>query len=53
MNASIPWTNITAIGAGYNHVIGIRKDGTLVAVGVFDANREDDYGQCNVGSIQY
>ena len=27
------WTNITAIAAGYFHTVGLREDGTVVAVG--------------------
>lgn len=37
------WTNIVEIAVGDNHVVGLKKDGTVVAAG---SNRE---GQCNVG----
>ena len=30
------------LSAGYNHTVGLRKDGTVVAVGA------NEYGQCNV-----
>ena len=33
-----------AIAAGYTHTVGLRADGTVVAVGY------NDYGQCNVSS---
>jgi len=36
------WTDITLVAAGYIHTVGLRDDGTVVAVGNND-------GQCNVG----
>jgi len=36
------WKNITAICAGRAHTVGLREDGTVVAVGC------NDHGQCNV-----
>ena len=36
------WRDIVAIAAGDNHTVGLRADGTVVAVG------ENRYGQCNV-----
>jgi len=41
--ASPGWTNITHVAAGYEYTVGLKSDGTVVAVG---NNRE---GQCNVG----
>jgi PKD repeat protein/alpha-tubulin suppressor-like RCC1 family protein len=32
------------VAAGYNHTVGLKTDGTVVATG------NNDYGQCNVGS---
>ena len=37
------WTDIVQVAAGWLHTIGLRHDGTVVAVGY------NDYGQCNVG----
>ena len=34
--------NITAVSAGYYHSVGLKADGTVVAVG------HNEYGQCNV-----
>jgi alpha-tubulin suppressor-like RCC1 family protein len=39
------WTNITQIDAGYRHTVGLKADGTVVAV---RDNEEEDYGECNV-----
>ena len=36
------WDHVTAIAAGYSHLVGLRDDGTVCAVG------KNDYGQCNV-----
>lgn len=36
------WKNIKAIAISYNHMVGLRKDGTVVAVG------NNEYGQCDV-----
>ena len=36
------WQNIVAICAGYSHTVGLRADGTVVAVG------DNRYGQCDV-----
>jgi len=38
------WTDITQVSAGYYHTVGLRSDGTVVAVG------NNTYGQCNVGN---
>jgi alpha-tubulin suppressor-like RCC1 family protein len=38
------WTNIVQVAAGYGYTVGLRSDGTVVAVG------NNDYGQCNVGN---
>jgi len=37
------WTDITKVAAGWRHTVGLKSDGTLVAVG------DNGYGQCNVG----
>jgi len=36
------WSGIAAVSAGYRHSVGLRKDGTVVAVG------DNSYGQCKV-----
>ena len=36
------WTDIVAISAGYSHTVGLKSDGTVVAVG------KNADGQCNV-----
>lgn len=36
------WEDIVAISAGSHHTVGLKSDGTVVALG------ENDYGQCNV-----
>ncbi len=36
------WKNIVAFAAGYEYIVGLRKDGTVVADG------EDSYGRCNI-----
>ena len=36
------WTNIIEVSAGMNHTVGLRSDGTVVAVG------DNSYGQINV-----
>lgn len=38
----LPWNNIIDIAAGYYHTLGLRKDGTVVAVG------DNKHGECNV-----
>jgi len=38
------WNNIIQISAGYDHTVGLKSDGTVVAVG------DNVYGQCNVSS---
>lgn len=38
------WTDIVAISAGQYHTVGLKSDGTVVAVG------ENSYGQCDVDS---
>ncbi len=40
------WTNITQVDAGYRHTVGLKADGTVVAV---RDEQEDNYGECNVG----
>jgi alpha-tubulin suppressor-like RCC1 family protein len=37
------WTDILQIAAGYGHTIGLKFDGTMVAVG-----HNIPYGQCNI-----
>lgn len=44
-HAAMQWTDIVAIGTGMDHILGIKKDGTLVAKG---ANED---GQCDVYPI--
>lgn len=39
------WIDIVAIAAGTNHTIGLKLDGTVVAVGW------NEYGQCNGGIL--
>ncbi len=36
------WSNIVAVAAGYNYTVGLKEDGTVVAVG------NNDYGQLDV-----
>ena len=36
------WTDIVAISAGDEHTVGLKADGTVVAVG------NNEYGQCDV-----
>lgn len=36
------WIDFIAIAGGFQHIVGLKKDGTVVATG------ENDYGQCNV-----
>ena len=38
------WHDIVAIDAGYWHTVGLKSDGTLVAVGL------SSEGRCDVGS---
>ena len=38
------WTDIIAIAAGSEHTVGLRRDGTVVAVG------NNEHGACNVNS---
>jgi alpha-tubulin suppressor-like RCC1 family protein len=40
------WTDIIQVSAGYRHTVGLKADGTVVAV---RDNEEKDYGECNVG----
>lgn len=42
------WRDITAIAAGCYHVVGLKKDGTVVAVGAADQFR--NVGQCQTES---
>ena len=35
------WTDITQVAAGGYHTVGLKSDGTVVAVG------SDEYGQCD------
>ena len=37
-----PWRNIEQVAVGYDHIIGLKSDGTVVAVG------DDSYEQCDV-----
>jgi len=41
------WTNITQVEAGYRHTVGLKADGTVVAVR--DNEVGINYGECNVG----
>lgn len=41
------WRDIVAIAAGTNHTIGLKSNGTVVAVGW------NEYGQCNVSDWRY
>jgi alpha-tubulin suppressor-like RCC1 family protein len=43
ITANFRWYNITQVNAGTHHTVGLKSDGTVVAVGY---NHE---GQCNVG----
>ena len=36
------WTDIAAVSAKTNHTVGLKADGTVVAVG------DNGYGQCDV-----
>jgi alpha-tubulin suppressor-like RCC1 family protein len=36
------WSSIVALGIGVDHVVGLRSDGTVVAMG------ENEDGQCDV-----
>ena len=36
------WTDIIQVAAGNNHTVGLKSDGTVVAIG------DNEYGQCNV-----
>lgn len=36
------WKDIVAVSAGGHHTVGLKKDGTVVAVG------DNNYGECNV-----
>ncbi len=38
------WRDLTAVAAGDGHAVGLKKDGTVIAVG------SNDHGQCNVSS---
>jgi alpha-tubulin suppressor-like RCC1 family protein len=40
------WTTITQVEAGYRHTVGLKADGTVVAV---RDSVDTDYGECNVG----
>ena len=40
------WQNIKAVSVGENHAVGLRSDGTVVAVG------KNQFGQCNVSEWQ-
>ncbi|TLM75321.1 MAG: hypothetical protein FDZ70_06920 [Actinobacteria bacterium] len=41
------WTDITAIGGGYAHAVGLRSDGSVVAAAGW-ISAGDDFGQCDV-----
>ena len=38
------WTDIVAVSAGQSHTVGLKTDGTVVAVG------DNDHGQCDVSN---
>ncbi|PFN54858.1 chromosome condensation regulator, partial [Bacillus thuringiensis] len=38
------WRDIVAIAAGCAHTVGLKSDGTVIAVG------NNEFGQCDVGS---
>ena len=42
LDISNDWTDIVAISAGYWHTVGLKADGTVVAVGY------NEFGQCDV-----
>lgn len=42
---AVDWTNIVQVEAGYRHTVGLRADGTVVAV---RDSVDTDYGECNV-----
>ena len=39
------WTDIVAVSAGHYHTVGLKSDGTVVAVGY------NSYGQCDVSDL--
>jgi len=41
------WTDIIQVDAGYRHTVGLKADGTVVAV---RDNEDNDYGECDVGN---
>lgn len=44
LNAVLKWTDIVAVSAGSCHTVGLKPNGTVVAVG------DNSYGQCKVNS---
>ena len=40
------WTDIVAVSSGWQHTVGLKSDGTVVATKLTD--KDCDYGQCNV-----
>ena len=44
------WSGITAIAAGYGHTVGLRGDGTVLAVGDNGNPQGGDTGPCDVSS---
>lgn len=47
------WNDIIAVSAGGSHIVGLKKDGTVVAVGKNGMGRYSDFldmGQCDVSS---
>ena len=40
------WKNIVAIAAGDSYSVGLKKDGTVVAIG------RNDHGQCDVEDMK-
>jgi alpha-tubulin suppressor-like RCC1 family protein len=37
------WQDIVAVSAGENHLVGLKENGTVIAVG------DNEYGQCDTG----
>jgi len=44
-NDTIPTRTVPAVSAGWTHTVGLKSDGTVVAIG------DNDYGQCDVVSF--
>ena len=47
ITANFEWFDIIQVAAGFGHTVGLKSDGTVVAVG------RDNYGQCNVDGWSY